>query len=178
NDMGREMDALHGLLDDLLGKGPGAKPRAASLNRVEKSLTFPAPEDDGGGLPEALRREGTWAGPGGRWARLEFPDENTLRLTWMGPGQKVPFAVTFARKTARRGEHVTYVPGERPQACLGRFGVKDGIVHAQLLFPEAPYTLLARIAPEEGGLRVQTEGVGFESGDFRFRPASFAGEGA
>ncbi|HSK68200.1 MAG TPA: serine hydrolase, partial [Candidatus Limnocylindria bacterium] len=95
NDMGREMDALHGLLDDLLGKAPGAKPRAASLNRVAKSLTFPAPEDDGGELPETLRREGTWAGPGGRWMRADSPDEATLRLTWMGPGQKVPCTVTF-----------------------------------------------------------------------------------
>ncbi len=170
NDMGKEMTALHGLLDDLAGSKASSR-NTAALRRLEKDIGFPYPQDDGSPVPGILAREGSFFFRDSRSLRFEHPDEDTVRMIYRGPGMKVPSMVTFGRDQEYRGEHVTYVPGERPQAYIGRYGVKDGALRAQMLFPEGPYTLLLTAAPEKNGIRVRTEGVGFESMDCLFLPA-------
>ncbi len=167
NDMGGEMDALHELMDDLLSMTPGTPHERDSLAKLAEELAFPDPLDDGG----ALFGEGSYITRDGKALRLETPDRDTLRVFYRGRGQWPGYVFTMKRGTAHRGEFYTPAPGERPQAYLGRFGVRDGVVTVQAVMPEAPYRMKLDISRSGRGLSVKMDSVGAESGTFDFTPA-------
>ena len=171
NDMGAEMDALHALIDDLLTLPPAGQGEKAALKKLSATLAFPEPPNDGG----PLYGEGSYETRGRRLLRLETPDENTLRVFYRGSGEPWPLCFTMRRGKPHHGEFRSHAPGERPQAYLGRFGVKDGVITAQVLMPEAPYMMALSISRDEGGLLVHMDSVGSDKGQFKFVPAAQQG---
>jgi hypothetical protein len=162
NLMGDELDALHGLMNELLALPKQEGEDLSELRRMEKGLAVKAPADQGG----QLFGEGTYAGKNAISLRLETPDEQTLRLLLREKGQPFPLFLTFGRKEAYKGEFTSGAAGERPQAYLGRFGVKNGVITAQAVMPQAPYQIHLKIEGEKDGLLVRTDCVGPLSGTF------------
>ncbi|MHC1787416.1 MAG: serine hydrolase domain-containing protein [Christensenellales bacterium] len=171
NDMGAQMDALHALMDSLLSLPPADAAGRAALRALEADLAWPVPEDDG----SELLVEGSYAAKDGRLLRLETPDQDTLRLFYRQPGSPLPAVFTLTRGAARAGESQPLIPGEGPQPTLCRFGVHEGLLKAQVLMPEAPYRLEMQIRQAGSGLQVSLDSVGFDAGDFLFRPADRKG---
>ena len=160
NLMGDELDALHGLMDGLLTLPIQEGEALSELLRKEKRLAVKAPADQG----EQLFGEGTYAGKNGVSLRLETPDEQTLRLLLREKGQPFPLFLTFGRKEDYKGEFTSGAAGERPQVYLGRFGVKNDVITAQAVMPQAPYRFHLDIRREKNGLLVNLDCVAFRSG--------------
>lgn len=173
-DMGKEMDALHRLADGLLDMPAADRKAQAALRRLEDTLSHPAPPDDGG--PMSL--EGSYLGRGGRRLRIERAASDQLRLFLSWPGRLWPADFTLGRGQPCRGEYSAQVYGEGMQRYEGRYGVKDGVLSAQVLMPEGPYTLRLSLHPRADGLRARFEGVGFDRGDFIYRKAGQGRPGA
>lgn len=167
NDMGLEMDALHELMDGLLRLPASSPKERGQLKKLSGELACPEPPDDGG----ALFGEGSYLTSDRKTLRLETPDEDTLRVFYRGRGEFLPFAYTMKRGQAHRGELFVLTPGERPQAYLGRFGVRGGVITAQTVMPEAPYRMWMEIRKTGRGLSVRMDSVGSDSGTFDFIPA-------
>ena len=165
NLMGDELDALHRLMDGLLTLPKQEGEALSELRRMEKVLAVEMPADQGG----QLFGEGTYAGKNGISLRLETPDEQTLRLILREKGQAHPLYMTFGRKADYIGEFVSGASGERPQAYLGRFGVKNSVMTAQAVMPQAPYHIHLEIEGEKDGLLVRADCVGPRSGTFHLR---------
>ncbi len=163
-DMGQEMDALHQLMDELLQLPREDNKAQARLAKLEKTLAFPAPPDDGG----QMNLEGSYLGRGGRRLRIERHGED-LRLYYTGPGRLWPADFGLSRGKPFQGEYSAQVYGEAMQPYQGRYGVKDGVLSAQALMPGAPYSLQLTARQRADGLRLRFEGVGFDRGDFNFR---------
>ncbi len=167
NDMGGEMDALHELMDEMVALPPGTLQERRQLGTLAGELTFPEPPDDGG----ALFGEGSYITRDWKTLRLETPDGDTLRVFYRGRGEFLPLVYTMKRGQAHRGELFVLTPGERPQAYLGRFGVRDGVITAQAVMPEAPYRMTLTITKKSSGLSVRMDSVGADNGTFDFTPA-------
>jgi hypothetical protein len=165
--MGGEMDALHELMDDLISLPPGTLHEREELGKLAEELAFPDPPDEGG----TLFGEGSYESRDGKALRLETPDGDTLRVFYRGRGHWLAYVFTMKRGKAHRGEFYTPAPGERPQAYLGRFGVRDGVITAQAIMPEAPYRMMLDISRSGRGLSVRMDSVGAENGTFDFTPA-------
>jgi hypothetical protein len=161
------MDALHGLMDDLLTLPPARQREKAALKKLSATLAFPEPVDDGG----ALYGEGSYRASGQKLLRLETPDGDTLRVFYKGSGQPWPLVFTMRRGEPHHGEFRSRAPGERPQPYLGRFGVKDGAITAQALMPESPYMMVFTISKAGDSLQINMQSVGSDNGKFRFKPA-------
>ena len=164
NMMGNEMDALHQLMDELMSLPQLDKKGQDALNELKKNLELPIPADSG----EALFGEGSYWTRDGRYLRLEIWDEDTLRLMFQGKGQTLVSDFTLNRSHAHHGEYSANVAGERPVAYQGRFGVKDGVITAQAVMPEAPYQLTAQLTLTPEGLQAEFHNIGMDSGKFRF----------
>jgi hypothetical protein len=161
--MGDEMDALHGFMAGLLELPPLSDKAAKKLQKAGKAWRAEKPGDDGG----ALWGEGSYGGPEGRLVRVETPDEDSLRLIFRKADDLKPLILSFGRKKAHKGQVPSWAYGERPQPSLGRFGVKDGVITAQALMPEAPYRMQVQIkALEDGGIQLTMDSIGFEQGTF------------
>ncbi len=167
NDMGSEMDALHTLMDELLSLPPAKQGEKAALKKLSQTLAFPDPADDGG----AAWGEGSYETRGHRLLRLETPDEDTLRVIYKGKGQPLPISFTMKRGEPHHGEFRFRAIGERPQPYLGRLGVKDGVITAQAIMPEAPYRMVLSISKAGDGLQVIMDSVCSDNGKFMFKPA-------
>ena len=167
NDMSVEMDALHGLMDDLLTLPPAKQREKAALKKLSQTLAFPEPADAG----SALYGEGSYEARGHRLLRMETPDGDTLRVFYKGKGEPWPLVFTMRRGEPHHGEFRSRAAGERPQPYLGRFGVKDGVITAQALMPEAPYMMVLTISRDKDGLQVNMESVGSDNGKFKCEPA-------
>jgi len=160
NREGTQMAALHELMDGLLTLPAGSAEEREELPRLAEP-----PPPDGGEPPFG---EGSYEAQDGRLLRLETPDENTLRLFYQAPDMKAPLAFVLARPEAHRGAFRTPAAYERPQPTLGRFGVKDGELNAQILLPQSAFRFDFQIRPAPGGLSVRLRAVGADSGRFTF----------
>jgi len=167
NLMGDEMDAIHDLMDRLVSLPKEKAEGQAALKRLEKRLVFRAPADKGG----PLFGEGNYFREDGKGLRVEIPDDNSLRLIFRSPDSQQPLFFSFGRKTAHRGEFPSFAMGERPQAYLGRFGVRDGVITARVVMPQAPYRTEIKLSPTPEGLRLVMDSVGFDSGTFLLKRA-------
>jgi len=167
NLMGDEMDAIHDLMDRLVSLPKEKAEGQAALKRLEKRLVFRAPADKGG----PLFGEGNYFREDGKGLRVEIPDDNSLRLIFRSPDSQQPLFFSFGRKTAHRGEFPSFAMGERPQAYLGRFGVRDGVITARVVMPQAPYKTEIKLSPTPEGMRLVMDSVGFDSGTFLLKRA-------
>ncbi|NLX82636.1 MAG: serine hydrolase [Clostridiales bacterium] len=163
NLMGDEMDALHELMDELLSL-PGLD-RAGQERLMKKTahLRVKAPRDK----REPLCLEGTYKSADGWIVRMETPDEDSLRLMFFKEGFVEPLWFSFHRKRDHKGYFKPFAPGERPQRTLGRFGVNKGVITAQVIMPEAPYSLRAIITKQdERSMLLDVRSIGFVEGSF------------
>lgn len=164
--MGHEMDAIHELMNGLLNLPKLDKTGQEKLIKKTASLKFKPPKDG----KEPVFFEGTYMGDDGRMLRIETPDEDSLRLKFCKQEDLKPLWFCFGKKKDEKGHFQPFAPGERPQKTLGRFGVKDGILTAQLVMPEAPYKMRVTIQKiDDQTIKVAMTSVGFEEGTFELK---------
>lgn len=164
--MGTEMDAIHELMNGLLSLPKLDKTGQEKLIKKTTNLRVRAPKDG----KEPVFGEGTYMGDDGRMLRIETPDADSLRLKFCKQEDLKPLWFRFGRKKDAQSHFQPFAAGERPQKTLGRFGVKDGTLTAQLMMPEAPYRMrvtIQRIGDQ--AIKVDMTSVGFEEGSFELK---------